>query len=442
MIVVGRIGGAYAAIDIGLGNFGGKMAHVRAIRASAISASILALTATSAFAGGFAVREQSASLLGSAFAGAATGAGGLSSAFWNPAAFSTAQSGFSTDSSYTLILPSSTLSNGATSVDTAIGNVPLPIGGSDTTDIDKVGVLGSSYAAFRYDQQTVFGISLTSPFGLATEPSDLNWTGRLHGREAEMLTFNVSPTVAYEIAPGVQIAAGLQIEYMRLKLWFASSPALGAASASIKVEDTASIGATAGIILKPLVGTTVGVGFRSSIKHNLDGNLNTPAGAIPVTAKIETPEMVTASIIQAITPGLRLLGTVEWTNWSRIDNIAVRGTPFAIDAHWDDGWFFSGGLEYDYSALLTFRAGGAFESSPIQDPTQRLPQLPDSDRIWATAGATYHYSEWTTVDLGYAHIFFDDAHIHRGALSNKNLILDADVSQDANIVSLGIKTRW
>ncbi len=442
MIVAGRIGGAHAPIDIGLGNFGGKMAHVRAIRASAISASILALTATSAFAGGFAVREQSASLLGSAFAGAASGAGGLSSAFWNPAAFSTAQSGFSTDSSYTLILPSSTLSNGATSVDTAIGNVPLPIGGSDTTDIDKVGVLGSSYAAFRYDQQTVFGISLTSPFGLATEPSDLNWTGRLHGREAEMLTFNVSPTVAYEIAPGVQIAAGLQIEYMRLKLWFASSPALGAASASIKAEDTASIGATAGIILKPMVGTTVGVGFRSSIKHNLDGNLNTPAGAIPVTAKIETPEMVTASITQAITPGLRLLGTVEWTNWSRIDNIAVRGTPFAIDAHWDDGWFFSGGLEYDYSALLTFRAGGAFESSPIQDPTQRLPQLPDSDRIWATAGATYHYSEWTTVDLGYAHIFFDDAHIHRGALSNKNLILDADVSQDANIVSLGIKTRW
>ena len=418
----------------------GSLHHKRAVAAASTVA--LAVSASGVLAGGFAVREQSASLMGAAFAGAAAG-GDLSSAFWNPAAFGTAGAGINTQSSYTLLLPESTLSNGATSVDTALGNVPFPVGGASSTDIDKVGFLSSSAASYRLDAQTVFGITLSSPFGLATEPSDLNWTGRIHSREAEMLTLNVSPTVAYEVMPGVQIAAGLQIEYMRLKLWSAAGPALGAPSASIKVEDTASFGVTAGLLLHPFNGTNVGVGFRSSIAHHLDGKFNLPTGvALPVDAKVQTPEMITASISQAVMPGLRVLGSVEWTNWSRVNRVPVNGTPFVIDAHWDDGWFFSGGLEYDYSPVLTLRAGGAFEKSPIQDPSQRLSQLPDSDRVWATVGASYRYSDSTVFDLSYAHIFFDDAHLHRGALSNPALILDADVSTDANIVSVGMRTHW
>ena len=411
--------------------------------AGAASAAVFGLTGN-ALAGGFAVREQSASLMGSAFAGAAAG-GDLSSAFWNPAAFANAGSGINTQSSYTVLLPDSTLSNGTTSV---AGGPGLPFAAS-STEIDKVGYLSSSYASYRFDPQTVFGISVTAPFGLATEPSNPDWAGRFHGREAEMLTLNFSPTVAYEVLPGVKVAAGLQVEYMRLRLWF-GGPLPNAPSSSIKVDDAFGIGATAGIILNPAAGTSIGLGFRSSIDHKLSGYINSGTGlSAPVTAKLQTPEIVTASISQALASNMRVLGTVEWTNWSRIDNIPILGAispltrrPIAIDAHWDDGWFFSGGLEYDYLPQLTLRAGGAYEISPIQDPTQRLPQLPDSDRIWVTGGATYHYSDSTTFDLSYAHIFFDDAHIHRGALAFPPLILDADVSQSADIVSVGLRTRW
>jgi long-chain fatty acid transport protein len=431
------------------GSIMGTLAHWRAAVAAGAASAALAVLAGGAEAGGFAIREQSATLMGAAFAGAAAG-GDLSSSFWNPAAFSSAGAGLNTQSSYTVLLPESTLSNGKTSVDTALGNVPFPIGGADSTDIDKVGFVSSTYGAYRLDSQTVFGVSLTAPFGLATEPSDLDWTGRVHSREAEMITFNASPTVAYEIIPGVQVAAGIQIEYMRLKLWSAAAATPGAQSSSIKVDDTASFGATAGLLLHPFNGTSVGVGFRSSIAHHLDGKIyNVPgAPALSVDAKLETPEMVTASISQVVMPGLKVMGNVEWTNWSRIGSVPINGTAaltgktFVIDANWDDGWFFSGGVEYDYSPGLTVRAGGAFEKSPIQDPTQRLSQLPDSDRVWATVGATYHYSEWTTIDFAYAHLFFDDAHLHRGSLANPALILDADVETNVNIVSLGLRTKW
>ena len=410
----------------------------------------LGLMASTAQAGGFAVREQSASLLGSAFAGAAAG-GDLSSSFWNPAAFGIAKDGFSSESHTSILIPDSELTNGRTSVVLPSGaSVPVNIGGANSTEIDKLGALSASYAAYRINDKLVLGLSVNSPFGLATDTSNDDWVGRIHGREAQMLTFNATPTLAYEIAPGVQIAAGLQVEYMKLKLWFAPSPAIGAPSASIKVTDEAGIGGTAGILLNPVEGTRIGIGYRSSISHDLSGDLNLPSGArLPVSAKLKTPDMVTASISQAVMPGLRLLGTVEWTNWSNIGTIPITGTerinrgkPLTIDANWDDGWLFSGGVEYDYSQTYTVRAGLGFEKSPVQDPTQRLPQLPDSDRIWASVGLTMHYSESTTFDLAFAHIFFEDAHIHRGALSNPNLILDADVSQDANIFSFGFKTRW
>ena len=107
-----------------------------------------------ASAGGFAVREQSASLMGSAFAGAAAGTD-LSSAFWNPAAFGTAANGLSTQSSYTAIFADTELSNASTSPSVA---------GASSTDIDKIGVLSSSYSAYRLNDRMVLGISIT-PFG-------------------------------------------------------------------------------------------------------------------------------------------------------------------------------------------------------------------------------------------------------------------------------------
>jgi long-chain fatty acid transport protein len=231
---------------------------------------------------------------------------------------------------------------------------------------------------------------------------------------------------------------------MKLKLWSAALPTLPSPSASIKVDDNIGVGATAGILLRPAAGTSIGLGFRSTIEHDLKGNLFSPAGPAPtVKATLDTPEMVTLSFSQALTTGVRLLGTAEWTNWSRIGVIPLVGLGGpVIDANWEDGWLVSGGLEYDHSSSLTLRGGVGFEKSPIREATQRLVQLPDSDRIWVAAGATYRYTETTTFDFSYAHVFFDDEHLTRGALTNPAFVLDADVSNSADILSVGMRTRW
>ncbi len=410
-----------------------RQSKVRGALVTTTAAAALAVTTGFAFAGGFAVREQSASLMGAAFAGAAAG-GDLSSAFWNPAAFGIAENGLTTQSAYSAIFADTELSNGVS-----------PFGGATSTEIDRIGILSASYAAYRMSDKMVFGLSINAPFGLATDPDNENWTGRFHSREAEMMTLNVAPTLAYEVSPGVHVAAGLQLEYAKLKLWSAANPfVVPVPSASIKVDDTIGVGFTLGILLKPAEGTSVGLGFRSSIEHDLEGKFTTPLGSLPVSATLETPEMVTFSISQAVSNTMRVMGNVEWSNWSRVATVPVVGFPggAVIDANWDDGWFVSGGAEYDYMPGLTLRGGVGYEKSPIREPGQRLVQLPDSDRVWLSVGASYRYSEATTLDFSYAHIFFEDEHLTRGALSAPAAVLDADVENSANIISVGMRTRW
>ncbi len=403
----------------------------------------IAMTATAAGpharAGGFAVHEQSTTLLGSAFAGSAAGID-LSSSFWNPAAFGIAPTGISTQSSITVILPDTELSNGIAT----ISGFPSGLGGAASTSIDKVGVAGASYGAYRLNDKTVLGISVTSPFGLSSQADDLNWAGRFHGRAAEILTVNLAPSLAYEIVPGVNIAAGAQFEYAKLKLSTAA-PLFNLPvqpTASIKLDDDAGVGYSAGILVNTGDRSNIGMGFRSSIRHDLSGSFDTPLGSSPASATFDTPEIVTLSAVQAVTPQVRVMGTVEWTNWSRIDRIPLTGIRGAVlDAQWKDGWLISGGAEFEYSQDLTLRGGVAWEKSPIRG-TSSLEAVPDSDRFWVSMGTSYRFCKSTTVDFSYAHVFFADSHLTSKTLAPSSVVLNADVTNSADILSVGLRTRW
>jgi long-chain fatty acid transport protein len=66
------------------------------------------------------------------------------------------------------------------------------------------------------------------------------------------------------------------------------------------------------------------------------------------------------------------------------------------------------GAEYAYSPSLTVRTGVNYEISPITDRTRAI-VLPDSNRIGASVGGSYRYSDRVTFDLAYTHLFFDNA---------------------------------
>jgi long-chain fatty acid transport protein len=115
-----------------------------------------------------------------------------------------------------------------------------------------------------------------------------------------------------------------------------------------------------------------------------------------------------------VTQQVSLLGTVEWQNWSRIQNVSAVGSGCGptgvcetLNLNYRDGWFYSIGTEYAYSPWLTLRAGLGYELSPIQGSTRDI-LLPDSNRVHLNFGASYKHSDHLTFDFGYAHVFFGD----------------------------------
>ncbi|MEI9901073.1 MAG: outer membrane protein transport protein [Hyphomicrobium sp.] len=267
------------------------------------------------------------------------------------------------------------------------------------------------------------------------------------------MNLNAAPTISYEIAPGLNIAVGPQIDYFDLTRQTASTP-MG--PGNLRAHDF-GVGVVAGVTYAPSEWTSIGLGFRSAIDHTVEGHLSvTGVAEAPIEAPLILPEMLSLGVRHALSPTTRVLAEAEWVNWSRFNVIPIElqaplmglptgATAANLDFRWRDGWLFALGGEYDWSSALTLRTGIGYEISPVDGATTRLVQDPDSDRLWTSIGASYKTSAVTRWDFSYSHIFFEgDKPFDRTGSSTMfatpRLLGTADVSQD--IISVGWKTTW
>lgn len=392
-------------------------------------ATILALgvVSSTAMAGGFAVREQSAEGLGSAFAGIAAGTDGLSAMFWNPATISEHNAqGYISETNISGVFAQSQSGAG----------LGFP---NDSGNISVPAVVPASYYSYGLNEEVTIALSLNAPFGLTTD-SDL-WKGSYHGKHSEIFTMNVSPMIAYKPVNWLTLAAGVQGEYMSARL--SSTTPGGTTLLNVKANDIA-LGFTAGVLLQPSEVLDIGIGFRSSVSHKLQGDgPYIPAGYInkPMSALIDTPEMVTLGVKYRATDQLKLMAGAEWANWSRFKALTLKSENGATLANtvenWKDSWFLSAGAEYAVNDRFIVRGGAAYEISPVPDAT-RTSRLPDTDRVWLSAGASYKFTNWLTTNIGYSHVFMKDGDV--------NLVtptpLVASFKQNIDIVSLSAVVDW
>ncbi len=387
----------------------------------------LVLASGSAMAGGLSVREQSAEGLGSAFAGIAAGSDGLSAMFWNPATISEHNAqGYVSESNISGILAQSQ-SGAGLGFPSDSGNIGVPV------------VVPASYYSYGLNEEVTLALALNSPFGLTTD-SDL-WKGSYHGNHSEIFTFNVSPMIAYKPVNWLTLAAGVQGEYMSAKL--SSNTPAGATLLNVKANDIA-LGFTAGVLLQPSEALDIGIGFRSSVSHNLQGNGSyIPAAYInmPMSALVDTPEMVTFGVKFRANDQLKLMAGAEWANWSRFKALTFKNVSGATLANtpenWKDSWFLSAGAEYAVNDKFILRGGAAYEISPVPDAT-RTPRLPDADRVWLSAGASYKVNDWLTTNIGYSHVFMKDGNVNLTAPTP----LVASFKQHIDILSLSAVVDW
>jgi len=436
---------------------------------------ILATMSGPALAAGFAIAEQSGSGLGNAYAGGAAAAEDAATVWYNPAGM-TRHANTNMTAALHVILPDAEFTNSATTPSLLGGAVPIAGANSET---DRLAGVPNLYATHQLNDRVWLGLGLNAPYGLVTEYEG-GWVGRYHALKSEIKTINVNPSVAYKLSESLSIGAGLSWQRIEAELSnsvdfaaldfgtgvtsiYGASGGLGLAGtlgtaandgfAKLDADDSGSLGWNLGLMFEPRLGTRVGVAYRSKVEHDLEGTatFDVPTPAVTasllgtvfvtsgVTAELELPQTVSASAYHEYSDRFAIMADASWTDWSAINIISVNfanaaqgaalaslqtsgSTAQQLALDFEDTWRLAIGANYQYTEDLKLRAGVAWDESPVKSATTRTARLPDEDRLWLSVGVSFDWSERTTLDFGYTHLFVDDVPINNATATGTHVL--------------------
>jgi long-chain fatty acid transport protein len=412
---------------------------------------------TQAHASGFALIEQSASGIGSSFAGQAATSDDASIIFYNPAGMSFLGQGMQFSGGLAFINISTKFSDGGTTP--PFGAVPK---GGDGGDAGGLATVPNLYFAMDIAKDWKFGVGISAPFGLKTE-YDSSWMGRFQATKSEISSYNINPSVSWKINDKTSVGFGVNYQQFKATLNSAvdfqgatlaalvkagTPPAVaaGAAGTVTPAEGTASVtgddtgwGYNFGVMFQPTPETTVGLSYRSSITYTIKGTVtygsvpnNFPSPLIAanftnanVSLDLKTPDSASLAVQHQLNQQWTILADASWTGWSKIQSLNItrddNGSTVggaATPENFKDTWRFGLGGVYRSSDAWSIKMGLAYDQSPVNN-TDRTPRLPDNDRTWVSVGGQYRMSKASTLDFGYAHLFVKNTSIDQSGVNSQ-----------------------
>ncbi len=389
-------------------------------------------------ASGFQLQEQSSLYLGTAYSGTAAWAADASSAFYNPAAL--------THIKNKQVVLSNILINSNAAFTASSTNIPfqpgisVPASQTDNANPGGLSLIPSIQYAARVNPNLVFGLSIAAPFGLSTD-YDPKGIMRYVATYSELITLDVSPSFAYKATDWLSLGAGLDVLYAQAILDAQTTLAtLGDIEKDGFQKNRASdwaLGWHAGFLMDLCHNTRVGLNYRSKYNLNTKGvsqqlapiTLFSPSQSgefliRPAHADLVLPETLVLSAYHDLNRSWAIMADASWTAWSRLQTIGLRFEPLPndvpnsiitatntdTDLSFKDTFKLGFGVNYTYNNRWQFRAGTAYDQSPVKGTETRTARLPDSNRIWLALGASYTCAQ-LRVDLGYAHLFLKDAEL-------------------------------
>jgi long-chain fatty acid transport protein len=355
-----------------------------------------------AFAAGFQILEHGTAATG--MVGAFTGkADDVSAIFFNPAGLAD-QTGLQVYVGGMLITgaPSAEMVPGGGAVGAQVEPQPLP----------------TIYTSYHLPHDVTVGAGLFSQFGLSVEwPSD--WAGRFLVTQAQLRTVTINPTASWRPKPWFAVGGGLDFTPASVKL--ERSLDLVAAEGTARfAANTVGVGANLGVMFDPIPEVSLGISYRSQY------NLNFHSGALqldvppelsqqlpdmPASTTLPMPDLLSFGATVRPTDDVSIIAQVDWTNWSRFQNLTlttpVQAMDMSIPEKWHDGWTMRLGAEWIYSETDKLRFGFGYDWNPVPASTMG-PIIPDADRVLLSFGASHDFGNNLTGELALMGVFFQD----------------------------------
>lgn len=447
-------------------------------------------------ASGFALIELNASGQGNAYAGAAAGTNNASIIYFNPAGMMKLERDQLVIAGH-YIGPGASFSNDGSSIAAIYSTASVPPSPDLTGGDDDGG--SSAFVPNLYWVKTIsdslkFGLGVNSPFGLATE-YEKDWVGRYHGVLSDLKTVNINPSLAYRINDKVSIGGGLNLMLGTVELTSAvdmGSVCVGGAMAGgatlnfalggctldgaapqtldgfAELEgdnyDELSTGFNLGITIEATSQTTIGVSYRSEVEMKVTGDaeftvptssptLNAViAGSVVdgeglfsdtgLKSTVDLPASFSVSVAHK-RGKITYLADATWTSWSSFEELRIiydnLDQPDTVTPEeWDDTMRYSIGIDYQYSDKWILRTGIALDETPVPSAELRTPRLPGNDRKWLSFGFNYTVNQAMSFEVGYSHLFIDDAKIKsefESTFPTLRATLEGEYEADVDILS-------
>lgn len=417
-------------------------------------------TSTFAFAGSahaqaFYLQEQSARGAGRAFSGEVADTG-PSSLWWNPAAIADIDSSEIVINASAILPHGNVVDRGTTIARPAQSFVPV---GGDQVSRNPInnGVLPSGAFAMPIGRGVAIGMAVTSPYSFTTDYADTSWA-RYSADKTRLRTFDLQPSIGISLTDWLRVGGAVNVEYSEATL---SNKLPNVLATLPDGEQTLKgngwdVGWTAGVQLHNSW-ATVGISYKSAIKHNLKGDLNVTGLVGPLAgsnisidgarASFYTPAQIIVGGRFRTTNALTLNAQVVRYTWGKFDAIHL-GEPIntAIPENYRNTWSLAGGFDYAVSPRVTLRAGVQRAITPTRDG-ERDARVPDANRWNYSVGGSFDLSRRLTIDAAASYIDFQNTTIDRvtaayaGTAAQTPILTDGEL-RDARAVVLSLGGRF
>ncbi|GAC19164.1 outer membrane protein transport protein [Paraglaciecola arctica] len=369
-----------------------------------------------AFAAAFQLSEHSATGLGRAFAGEAAIADSASVVASNPALMSSFKKAeLSVVGTY--ILP-----------DVGVSGESAPVYSSaaalDNDSIAPEALIPAIYYVTPINEKVAIGFGVFSNFGLATEFPEDYAAGQLAGI-SEITTVNLNASVSYQIDAHWSVGMGLNYIYAEANLvrHFGDNP-LGLPAQTVAVDlegDDSGYGWNAGLAYEINKGSRLGLHYRSKTNLTFEGDYTNQLPAalgglssavLPGYLDLELPATAEFSGVHSIDTKWALNYSIVWTQWSHFESLEAYASEsntllFSKKENFSNSFRYALGGSYQLDKNIKLRAGFAYDATPT-DSNHLSISIPDSNRKWLSAGASYKVDKTSSVDMGLSIIKGDE----------------------------------
>lgn len=316
------------------------------------------------------------------------------------------------------------------------------------------------YYSRPINDKLTLGVGMMTPFGVGIGIPQKSIV-RYSGTRAVIFVIDISPAIAYKINEKLSAGLGLDIQRMQYTTAVMFPNLSPAGGPDEKIHNDAvgwGLGWHGGLLYEFNACTRAGLAFHSQTVLHPNGQSqfiftpgnNVSAEIVSNNFKFSTtlPPTTTLSVYHDATPSLALLGTVDYSKWSDLQQMVLKnvaipsslGTPSQIDVvikqHYRDTWRLALGTNYKFNQKWMGRLGYAYENDPTNSNVRPLTD-PGTGSNSVAIGAHYQAIKTVGIDLGYSHYFIFPSSIHTttgSTIENGTVNLQRD--------ALGFQVTW